>query len=117
MGYYTSHSLIAKGIKDETEFNAINQWLTDHGQIGYAFENGEYFPKSDEEGFWGVCDMVKWYDSEDDMCKLAVEFPDVKFKLMCEGEDGEQWADFYYGGITDYVERPEFDPKPTEFEW
>lgn len=117
MGYYTEHTLYAKGIKDEETFNAINNWLKAANLIGYAFEDCDYSDIWDADGVWYTGDAVKWYNSDDDMRRLAHEFPDIKFKLMCRGEDSEEWAMFYWGDKFEEVDRPEFDPVPTEFTW
>ena len=47
----------------------------------------------EERGIYAVLeDSLKWYNHEDDMCKLSAMFPDLYFTL--EG-DGEEFDDFW----------------------
>lgn len=44
-------------------------------------------------------DTMKWYDHDDDMMQLSVQFPNYYFLLNGQGEDHEdQWRKVYHNG-------------------
>ena len=64
-------------------------------QIGDKPEERDvkYLAEVEESGIYAVLnESLKWYEHEDDMCKLSAMFPDLYFTL--EG-DGEEFDDFW----------------------
>ena len=60
-------------------------------------------------------DSMKWYDHENDMCKLSAMFPDLYFTLEGDGEDSDDyWRKLFHNGeciavVDGEIYYPEFD--------
>lgn len=104
MGYYTNYTLeiqagkmydagLMDNIKDALkEISGYTGWYYQHDAIS-LFE-------------------AKWYDHKQDMWTLSKRFPDVKFEMHCQGEDGEQWMIYALGGKVEQCEsHVEFAPR------
>ena len=44
MGYYTDYTLTARKVKNEEEFNKLNEHLKEKEIINYAIQEGDYDP-------------------------------------------------------------------------
>ena len=96
MGYYTEHTLNARCVLDQQQFDDLCSYLKEHDLIGYAFDQGTYFEKNHEACF-GCYDSVKWYEHSKDMVALAEKFPNIYFELEGIGEEfGDFWKEYYH---------------------
>ena len=103
MGYYTAYSLEVQDATKE-QLDDICTFLKERNVINYALD--EYFE---------CCEIVKWYDHDDDMLALSERFPDLLFCLHGEGEDNtDLWNTYYRDGKMQVcraeIVYPEFDP-------
>lgn len=103
MGYYTYYDLAFSEFGSTKTIDEIHDWLVKRNIIGYAL--------SDD---FGSLDAVTWYDHEEDMEELSLEFPEVIFTLHGEGDNKEDiWEKHFLGGLmqTCYAEIiiPDFD--------
>ena len=76
----------------------------------------KYLAAVEEHGIYEVLnDSMKWYDHEDDMCKLSAMFPDLYFTLEGDGEECDDfWRKLFHGGqcigcVDGEIYYPEFD--------
>lgn len=51
-------------------------------------EDARYALNDDGSG----CEQAKWYDFFKDMKKLSLNYPDLLFRLHCDGEEGEDFS-------------------------
>ena len=59
------------------------------------------FMKDNQDQYYGVLgeDSYKWYDHEEEMKTLSIEFPGILFRLDGEGEDqGDVWVKYFKNG-------------------
>ena len=113
MGYYTYFS-----------FNAWNENGDELDEATYskvkAFLAEKFVEAGDDEEEAAdiineLCDYgyeMKWYEYDGDMMALSKQFPDVKFELEGQGEDGSDWwVAQYWNGKTRcaWAKRPEPD--------
>ena len=96
MGYYTKHSLnyvLKNGKKVGVELeNKIWKYIKNHHYMKYAL-NKDYVSES------------KWYDEEQHMRKMSIEFPEILFIISGEGEEaGDIWKAYYLNGKRKYEE-------------
>ena len=114
MGYYTTYRLQCSPVKNVDIAESIQNWLTEHGVIGYALDEfSDYYNHSliisDHE-------PVKWYEFNDDMIELSEAFPEVTFKLHGEGEEsGDIWDRYYLNGDVEDCEWA--PPVPKRIKW
>ena len=93
MGYYTRFFIeIRSHITKETA-EKIVQSIND--KIGFP-DFHLYEPSNitdTDETTWDIepDDELKWYEWEDDMDKVAAEYPDIEFRIEGRGEDVEDW--------------------------
>lgn len=88
MGYYTNYTIsyvapspVQFGYDDETLSNRISTLS------GYDLVIGE---RSDD---------IKWYDHDEHMRLLSIEYPKLIFVLKGEGEEsGDYWLKYYRNG-------------------
>lgn len=106
MGYYTYFTLGVHKKKYDVNCPEVTVDFEIEKKVAVElakliYELGESFSKADEKFLseveeCGICyvlnDSMKWYNHEDDMCKLSAMFPDLYFTL--EG-DGEEFDDFW----------------------
>jgi hypothetical protein len=76
----------------------------------------KYLAAVEEHGIYEVLnDSMKWYDHEDDMCKLSAMFPDLYFTLEGDGEEFDDfWRKLFHDGecigrVDGEIYYPEFD--------
>lgn len=93
MGYYSDYNLdIVDGDLTAEQLKPVIVELS--GYTGWWIEDDNSLSLYE----------AKWYDYADHMRKLSNKFPNVKFELMCEGEDGRRWIIDAFNGDTDYRE-------------
>ena len=98
MGYYSDYNL-----------NIVDSDLTDEQLKPVIIELSGYTGWRIEDDSSLSLYGSKWYDYADHMLKLSDKFPNVKFELMCKGEDGQQWiVDVFNGNIDAREGRMEF---------
>ena len=83
MGYNTDYRLtLPEGVDEQDVLDTANKYLL------YEFECI----------FGG--DSVKWYEHEEDMLKLSLQFPGKTFKLSGEGEENaDMWKKEFKDGM------------------
>lgn len=76
----------------------------------------KYLAEVEERGMYAVLnDSLKWYEHEDDMCKLSTMFPDLYFTLEGDGEEFDDfWRKLFHDGqcigyVNGEIYYPEFD--------
>lgn len=90
MGYYSDYNLhVVDGDLTAEQLKPVIVELS--GYTGWRLE--DYSTLSLYE--------AKWYDYAGHMLKLSNKFPNVKFELMREGEDGQRWIVDAFNGDTD----------------
>jgi hypothetical protein len=99
MGYYTKYEL-------EHEPKSLGHSPSIEKEME-TLGSGEYDPFED---------TVKWYEHEEDMKKLSLQFPDVLFTLSGEGEEaGDVWKKYFKNGKVQVAKAvltiDAFDPK------
>ena len=116
MGYYTYYKLSVKNTNDAS-YNAFDLWIetkpkTTHGYSWKSFLNGN-------------ADQCKWYEHEEDMIALSLQYPNLIFLLEGSGEEsGDMWKKYFKNGQMQIVNAKiifdEFDesrlvkPKPKK---
>lgn len=75
-----------------------------------------YLASVEEHGIFRVFEeSLKWYNHEDDMCKLSAMFPDLYFTLEGDGEEfDDYWRKLFHDGqclgcVDGEICYPEFD--------
>lgn len=90
MGYCTTFTLTSDSRGDE-----INKYLNSLAEDGPDYNLAMLDDWGDNN--WGM--NAKWYNYDEDMCRLSAEFPDVLFTLTGEGEETtDMWRDWYKSG-------------------
>ena len=76
----------------------------------------KYLAEVEERGIYAVLDdSLKWYEHEDDMCKLSAMFPDLYFTLEGDGEEFDDfWRKLFHNGqcigcVDGEIYYPDFD--------
>lgn len=97
MGYETYYSLTVDPYKHkpftneekavlESEIDLLNVFT---GELAYGYDT----------------EIIRWYDHDDDMCRLSAKFPDVLFELHGDGENSEDfWITYYLNGQMQYCQ-------------
>lgn len=89
MGYYTDYKLTVND--DNTRIREFLEQEADF-DTDYLIEAIDEYRES-----------RKWYEHDEDMKKLSIEFPDKLFKLEGEGEEsGDVWIAYYKNGMKQY---------------
>lgn len=84
MGYYTRHTMTISHNQDRI----IKELREKYEEVAYAI---------DEDG--STYDVSKWYDSDEDMKKISLEYPDTLFTLEGEGANNEDmWKAYFLNG-------------------
>ena len=114
MGYYTYYHLIIENEKEVTKERILEaeEMLAQIMGEDPVIHHSEYFLPFD----WLLEESMKWYEWEEDMAKVAEAFPEIKFCLYGEGEEGEHWRCFFKGdkiafqdGFISYGPAPNWD--------
>lgn len=106
MGYYTLYNL---SMQDKHGDDLTQNVLL---EVNMAFSALPYFEnvsvRTNETAVLSQSDFIndhflfedlKWYDFESDMIELSKKFPDIRFTLRGEGEDGDdRWIEYFFGG-------------------
>lgn len=76
----------------------------------------KYLAEVEERGVYMVLeDSLKWYEHENDMCKLSAMFPDLYFTLEGDGEEFDDfWRKLFHDGqcigcVDGEIYYPDFD--------
>jgi len=84
MGYYTEYTL-----EIENNIEEIESWCNENDRDGYNIY----------DAYIGDMDSCKWYEHEEDMRKLSLEFPTTLFTLSGKGEENEDtWIKYFKNG-------------------
>lgn len=127
MGYYTAYSLEILNADNfpEKSYSEIEK------EVAIELARLDYFRDTDErQPEWEAritnsdypideilgYDIMKWYDYEDDMRKIAKKFPQYKFRLHGEGEDPDDfWDEYFFNESSKFCRgHKTYDPAP---EW
>ena len=97
MGYYTDYKLSVSAVNEDQE-EALEKIFSDG--LGMEEWGEEWFASG------------KWYDHEEDMKRISLEFPNVLFELYGDGEESDDmWYKYFRNGKMQYCPaRIEFDP-------
>lgn len=114
MGYYTKYDLfLGKDTPEEILKKDLCDTLGKMSRYeGCWVQNTKYSYEMEEP--------CKWYDSHKDMIKFSKkkEFKKVLFRLECNGEEGEEYHQYYKNGKTHTIEPtivwPDFDESMLE---
>lgn len=118
MGYYTTYSLEIKNVNDEQTYHAIRQAMIDKGIINYALYDDDKWPGENRIVIFQTYDMVKWYESTEDMTDISRMFPDCVFRLSGEGEEtGDIWERYFKNGKNECCMAKIVMPKPKTIRW
>jgi len=96
--------ICGKGVVRESFEGAIWKWIGEQDKSSYF-----YHALIKEE-------PAKWYEHDQDMLRLYLEFPDALLELQGEGEEaGDLWRTYYLNGrlhsVKGKVVYPEFNPR------
>ena len=122
MGYYTYHTLYAKGKTLTPEIvDAIGNWLKERKLVNYALEAEGWFD-IDFAGCsiaeWQPSGECKWYEHKQDMEALSKAFPDVTFCLHGDGEEKhDEWNEYWLNGDCECCQVEVHIPEPTRIKW
>lgn len=119
MGYTTSYTLHAKANRPLTDDDVarIDESLDELEVLDYALTEG-WLDKYNNMIEWGACDMVKWYQHEEDMLKISKWFPEFTFCLFGDGESGDDhWAHYFHNGEEELCVAEIVYPSPKKIKW
>lgn len=122
MGYYTSHTMSAKGKTLTPELvEEINKWLEERRIIGYALDEGAWgtLPEPDMMcAEWYCFGEVKWYEHPEDMEALSKAFPEITFLLHGDGEDKhDEWDEYWLNGECERCIAITIIESPKRIKW
>ena len=101
MGYYSWFEVTVKRPKKvKTIFEVVKNKLNEFSE--YDFDSYSNDDDKDTTTFVPY-DTIKWYDHDEDMTRLSMEFPDMLFMLDGKGEDDERWRTYYKNGKSQSV--------------
>ena len=95
MGYYSDFELEIQNIdKIENIGESVKELCPELVECIEDYGGDvEYEVKS---GF--VAFNAKWYERVEEMTALSKKYPELNIRVYGEGEDGEQWAEYYKNG-------------------
>ena len=95
MGYYTAYSLTVHGLENQTrEFRDV---------LKAEIDRMDVFSEHYDEDTW-YAPEEKWYEWEQDMCKLSKKFPSLMFELYGDGEEqDDMWRAYFRGGLVQHA--------------
>ena len=117
MGYYTEHTLIARKVSSQYQFEKLTKRLKEMELIGYAFNDGTYDSHMHEAVFhtYGEC---KWYSHAEDMVAIAESFPNIYFELEGIGEEfGDFWKEYYHDMDIECCHGEIVYERPKKVQW
>lgn len=91
MGYYSYYELEVEGPKEQLE--KLTKLLNNEGDWHFPYYevHRAYFEEHR--------DSTKWYEYQDDLKRLSLEFPNLLFTLKRSGEEtGDLEMSYYKGG-------------------
>ena len=129
MGYYTYYTLGVHKKKHDVncpevtvDFEIESKVAIELVKIIYEIKDKpeerdvKYLAEVKERGIYAVLgDSLKWYEHENDMCKLSAMFPDLYFTLEGDGEEFDDfWRKLFHKGkcigcVDGEIYYPEFD--------
>lgn len=110
MAYYTNFTLCVYGSQKEYDLGEEYKDEERIKQIAAAIAKTDYFSWMEVEiedlvNIYDPIDYIiggdshKWYEHDDDMNAISLQFPDLYFVLYGEGEEhGDIWRSFYHNG-------------------
>lgn len=100
MGYYTAYNINYK-VPEGEDREKFSQKLA----LGlYAANSDFYYAENYTIEEMIESEMMKWYDYEEDMCKLSKLFPSVLFTLEGFGEErDDMWREYFFNGKCQYA--------------
>lgn len=87
MGYYSSYTIASVSEDTEIKVSVRNTLLELSGYTGWHYERDEL-----------RLNEAKWYDHLEDMKKLSIWYPELKFEMHCRGEDGDESMIYAFNG-------------------
>lgn len=115
MGYYTRHTLTARGYTPD-QVDSISLALALKGILNYALVSKPNV--SNAELFYDCYDEAKWYDQDEHMNDISRQFPNCMFCVEGIGEDlDDRWRAYYHNGKREYCMAKIIHPKPKTIEW
>lgn len=116
MAYYTYYALSIERddkrpftpdekLAVDTALNkAAFKWFTHNSDIteGNAWES--VFTKDDEYAFgYSAADALRWYEATDDLAEFSLQFPNLIFTLIGDGEEkNDYWMNYFKNGEVVY---------------
>ena len=117
MGYFTQHTLTARRLRNEDQFNELQKELNNRELIHYALNDGDYNDRYKEAEF-PCYDEAKWYEHSKDMVMISERFPNVYFELYGEGEEhGDYWKEYYHDGECEFCRGEIVYEQPKKVQW
>lgn len=126
MGYYTRYELEAKegnsyliASKMFEECNSSEKFYAFEYALNDFIENLDENSGNNFSLFLESGEETKWYEHEEDMKFLSLQFPEVLFKLHGEGEEnGDVWDKYFMNGKMQHCHAimtiPPFDKSKLE---
>lgn len=103
MGYYTTYELSTKGNKYKIS-DIVSYMSEEYRSDSYSYNAFAYdFENNINDNFISDFELYgercKWYEHDEDMIKLSLQFPETVFCLYGEGEEsGDLWYKYYKNG-------------------
>lgn len=117
MGYYTDHTLYVKNVESHAQFDELVNALQEMEIYDYAVTGNDYDAYKKSVTFY-CCDSVKWYNHDDDMKRISIQFPDMTFMIEGHGEEfGDLWRCYYKNGEQEFCRGEIFFEEPDEIIW
>lgn len=108
MGYYTYFELSTKENKTYKVSEIISYMKKEcmknssYYPFEYDFDN-LLFDDSIYNFSLDAGDSTKWYDHDEEMIELSLQFPEIVFQLYGDGEEnGDTWYKYYKNGKKQY---------------
>lgn len=117
MGYYTYYQVSWDKHSDESIDQAIEKKfneVTGAGEDTFSWDYDVW----DSGDKYALMFQAKWYDWEEDICKLSMAYPDIVFEVSGDGEESEDfWKSVWKDGCYEYhaAEIPPFTGRMTEY--
>ena len=96
MGYYSDFYLTVTKAADEDGTATLED-------VAREIEKLDVLESGNTEGSYWFCNDIKWYESDDDMSKIAKMFPEFLFELERYGENRDDFDRTYYQGDRSHI--------------